>query len=415
MKNLRYLLLIPLLAVTTVRGLSQVEIEYNSGTTPQLNLIETTDGDWARIFYRNSNALSDRWALSGRLGTNTADHVFGLYYNGATRWVYDEPASQFPFPGTQLINSTVNSSNMLLTSRQITVESENDVILYRVGDSGAGALDEGQIWLYWDDAGQQRNGIFMEADDNDGGEITLYNGNQVQRAFIKAGPDDVNAARLHLEGVSENTGPVDGTARHLIALVNDKASISTFDDVQFYIGVWEDVINPVGPVTEEAISFAFETGGTEPTNADIISKIDQSGNYQLVSDRRLKDNIKVLDPVLDKVLALSPSSYYFKKDQTKQNQVGFIAQDVDKYFPDLADGDDSMEGQFMTVNYTGMIPVLTKAIQEQQEIIDQQRSEIQSLRATVDDLAILKNQMAELKAEIAGMTHMKVSRAGEDD
>ncbi|MCB0666738.1 MAG: tail fiber domain-containing protein [Saprospiraceae bacterium] len=415
MKILKYLLVLLLFTTTNYLGLSQAEIEFNSSGIPHLNLIETEDNDWARIFYKNSNALGDRWALSGKLGTNTAGHLFGLYYNGNARWVYDEAVSRFEIENSQLIKSPINNSNMLLTSRQIEVESENGVTLFQLGDSGAGALDEGILWLYWDDAGVQRNGIFMEADDNDGGEITLYNGDGAQRAFIKAGPDDPDAAVLHLEGVSENSGVVDGEAQHLIELVNDKTSIGISDDTKFYIGVWEDVTSFSPLLTEEAISFAFETGSNAPTNSDIISKIDQFGNYSLVSDRRLKDNIQPLESVLDKVLALSPSSYYFKKDLSRQNQIGFIAQDIEQYFPDLAEGDDSQEGQFMNVNYQGMIPVLTKAIQEQQTIIDQQNSEIESLRAQLDDLASLKAEMAQFKVEISNLVKSETSKVGDDD
>lgn len=414
MKILKYLLVLLFFTTTNYFGLSQAEIEYNSSGIPQLNLIETEDNDWARIFYKNSNALGDRWALSGKLGTDANQHVFGLYYNGNARWVYDEAASRFEIENSQMIKSPINNSNMLLTSRQIEVESENGVTLFQLGDSGAGALDEGILWLYWDDAGVQRNGIFMEADDNDGGEITLYNGDGAQRAFIKAGPNDVDAARFHIEGVSEAGVVTDGEAQHLIALVNDHASIGISDDTKFYFGVLEDYLGTPG-LTEEVLTIAYQTGSTEPTNSDIKVKIDQFGNYSTVSDQRLKDNIQPLESVLDKVLALSPSSYFFKKDQSKQNQIGFIAQDMEKYFPDLAQGDDSQEDQYMTVNYQGMIPVLTKAIQEQQTIIDQQNSEIESLRAQVDNLASLKAEMAQFKVEISNLVKSETSKVGDDD
>ena len=388
MKYSRYLLMAwsIILGVHSI-GFTQAEIEFNStGITPHLDLIETTDNGFTRLFFRNSNALSDKWGLSGKLGTDANQHQFGLFYNGSKRWIYDEPLSQFQIQGSQQINNPNSDDNMVLTSRQISVKDENGITLFQLGDSGAGALDEGQLWLYWADGITQKNGIFLEADDNDGGEITLYNGDGIQRAFLKAGPENVNEARLHLEGVSENLLETDGVARHLIALVNDKASIGTGDDQQFYIGIWEDVINTMPLVTEEAISFAFTTGGTEPTNSDVIAKIDQSGNFETSSDRRLKDNIQSLDNVLDKVLSLNPSTYHFKRDIKKQNQIGFIAQDIDKYFPELADGDDSIQGQFMTVNYQGMVPVLTKAIQEQHEIIEDLQAEIKAIKDQLEDL-----------------------------
>ncbi|MCB0685653.1 MAG: tail fiber domain-containing protein [Saprospiraceae bacterium] len=414
MKIIRHLLVILLYVFSSSALWSQVEIEYNSSVIPQLNLIETQDNDWARLYFKNSNSISYRWALSGKLGTNNSEHEFGLYYNGADRWVYDESLAQFQVHGSQIINSPFDASSMIFTSRQIAVKDENSVSLFQLGDSGNGSLDEGQLWLYWDDGGVQKNGIFLEADDNDGGEITLYNGNQVQRIFLKAGPDDLDAARFHIEGISESNGLSDGEAQHLIELVNDKTSTGVSDDTKFYLGVMEDYLGTPG-VTEEVLTIAYQTGSTAPANSDVIAKIDELGNYAMVSDRRLKANIQPLNNVLDKVLSLTPSSYYFKKDLSKQNQIGFIAQDIESHFPDLADGDDSQEDQYMTVNYQGMIPVLTRAIQEQQMIIDQQKSEIESLRNEVENLALLKNQMAQLKSEIADILNKEVSETGDDE
>ncbi|HNG64014.1 MAG TPA: hypothetical protein PLK54_09675, partial [Ferruginibacter sp.] len=62
---------------------------------------------------------------------------------------------------------------------------------------------------------------------------------------------------------------------------------------------------------------------------------------------------------------------------SKQLQFGYVAQDLEKYFPNLveqgshpgANADDAPI-TFKSVNYIGMVPVLTKAIQEQQQQID---------------------------------------------
>lgn len=368
-------------------GYTQAEIEFNStGETPQLEMIETTDNGFARLYYRNSNALSDKWALSGKLGTDANQHQFGLFYNGSKRWVYDETASQFQIEGSQQINNLTNAESMLLTSSLLSVKDENDVTLFQLGDLPFGGY-EGELRLNYEDATVQKSGAILKAVDGIGGELTLYNADGITRAFMKAGPNNVNEARLHLEGVSQSLLSESGPARHLIALVNDKGSIGTSDDESFYIGIWEEVVNDMPVVKEEAISIAFKTGGDEPTNMDVVATIDQFGNYNPGSDRRLKNNIQSLDNVLDKVLALSPSTYHFKKDLNKQNQIGFIAQDIKKYFPALADGDDSIEGRYMTVNYQGMIPILTKAIQEQHEIIQALQAEIESIK---DQLGKLK-------------------------
>lgn len=48
-----------------------------------------------------------------------------------------------------------------------------------------------------------------------------------------------------------------------------------------------------------------------------------------------------------------------------------------------------------SINYMGMIPVLTKAVQEQQIIIDRQNTEIEAQKKDIEDLKI---QLLEIKA-----------------
>lgn len=74
---------------TTPSAFAQVHVEYEgSSTSPQLRLTEMGSNDFTRIFFDNDNS-SDRWALSGRI-VNSDDHVFGFYYNGLPRMVYNQ-------------------------------------------------------------------------------------------------------------------------------------------------------------------------------------------------------------------------------------------------------------------------------------------------------------------------------------
>jgi len=94
------------------------EIQANSnGSNPTLTLIETEDDDYARLFYRNSAAPNDRWALSGRLGTSAELHDFGLFYNGVERWLYNEENKSFKLRNVKqeiTFNSTGSSPHITL-------------------------------------------------------------------------------------------------------------------------------------------------------------------------------------------------------------------------------------------------------------------------------------------------------------
>jgi hypothetical protein len=90
------------------------------------------------------------------------------------------------------------------------------------------------------------------------------------------------------------------------------------------------------------------------------------------SDLRLKHDVNESTYGLEAVQSLRPVSYQWN-DRDDGVHLGFIAQDVREVIPELVSvspGADTM----LSVNYDGIIPVLVKAIQEQQEQIDALRN-----------------------------------------
>ena len=136
---------------------------------------------------------------------------------------------------------------------------------------------------------------------------------------------------------------------------------------------------------------------TTSTHADLHTLVlDQSGNMILgsttihsYSDKRRKENIRDLDSVLSKVLDLRPVKFSWKerwKNETRSNDVmGFIAQEVKSLFPETvmeADFEEEIPGDELYLSYVELIPVLTKAIQEQQEKIESLEARISSLESS---------------------------------
>ena len=110
------------------------------------------------------------------------------------------------------------------------------------------------------------------------------------------------------------------------------------------------------------------------------------------SDRRLKESIEASPYGLDEVMELRPVSYSWKDQPGQGRNVGLIAQEVQPLIPEAVHvGDD--ERQTLGLNYADLVPVLAKAIQEQQEIIEQQREQLAkheaedgAMRARMDNL-----------------------------
>lgn len=139
-----------------------------------------------------------------------------------------------------------------------------------------------------------------------------------------------------------------------------------------------------------------------------------TGTFSNPSDVKLKRNIVGIDGALDKVMRLSPSNYEFKTDTyqninlAKGSHYGFIAQDIEQVFPELVSNSSVVVSRsnsdfrqnrklfgtasnqakeevvetenIKTVNYLEIIPILTKAIQEQQKQIEELKLEVQRLK-----------------------------------
>ncbi len=116
-----------------------------------------------------------------------------------------------------------------------------------------------------------------------------------------------------------------------------------------------------------------------------------SGVLSGPSDERLKENIKPMTNALGKVMLLEPSTFNFKNEYSKMNlakgaQLGFMAQNLEQVYPELVvETYDKLMNpdklfEFKSVNYVGMIPVLTKAIQEQQALIEQLQQQVDELK-----------------------------------
>ena len=102
--------------------------------------------------------------------------------------------------------------------------------------------------------------------------------------------------------------------------------------------------------------------------------------FSNASDERIKTDITETKYGLKTALSLKPVDYTMISNQ--QRNVGFIAQDVQKLVPEAVSGleGDLEKGETLSIAYTTLIPVLTKAIQEQNEMIKDLKMEIEILK-----------------------------------
>jgi nitrogen regulatory protein PII-like uncharacterized protein len=168
-----------------------------------------------------------------------------------------------------------------------------------------------------------------------------------------------------------STGTVDVTLNAAVDALNFNSNTLSIDATNNRVGIGN-----------AAPAYTLDVTGT--INATGVISV---GGSALTSDQRYKKNITPVTGALEKLSKLNPVNYDWRRDEFKERgfndkkQWGFIAQEVEKVMPELVHED--MNG-YQSLNYNGVIPLLTKAMQEQQTEMEKQQKEIDELKAQLE-------------------------------
>jgi hypothetical protein len=145
--------------------------------------------------------------------------------------------------------------------------------------------------------------------------------------------------------------------------------------------------------TEPLLVAGNGTGALAPSNAMTLyenGNLNIAGVYS-TSDARLKKDITPVTNVLSKLESIQPVYYNDPQVRPAERQLGFIAQEMQKQFPEAV---ITTENGYLAVGYGNMAAVAVEAIKEQQKTI-------QSRAAELNDL---KRRMAELESVLQQFT-----------
>ena len=140
---------------------------------------------------------------------------------------------------------------------------------------------------------------------------------------------------------------------------------------------------------EDGSVVVFYTGGNAGAFRVLGSGNAQNTNnsYGAISDVKLKENIVDASPKLADLMQVKVRNYNLIGDTTKQ--IGVVAQELETVFPAMIDAtfDKDAEGNDLgtttkSVKYSVFVPMLIKAIQEQQALITQLTARITALEGT---------------------------------
>ena len=132
-----------------------------------------------------------------------------------------------------------------------------------------------------------------------------------------------------------------------------------------------------GSGTVTHLQFVKTSGGAAQIGS--ITGTTSSVSYNTTSDYRLKENVITDWNATTLLKQLKPSKFNFKDNQS-ETITGFIAHEIQEILPYLVSGEKDGE-DMQSMDYAKLTPLLTKAIQEQQELIEDLQTRIEELEA----------------------------------
>jgi len=204
--------------------------------------------------------------------------------------------------------------------------------------------------------------------------------NQIYRVTFTVGgrtagtvtPKIGTAAHDYISANASYDITIDATANDADLIFTPDASFNGYiDNVYIYRSAVNTAISNAGRLGVGRLAPAYMLDVLAPENGVIARFLSDNttgcslattGTISCTSDVRLKKNIENVSFGLDTVMNLRPVEFDWKNESTEYKNLGFIAQEVEELIPNVVSTDE--ETGYKSINQIGLIPILTKAIQD---------------------------------------------------
>ena len=360
-------------AVTIANAPYSVAFGEGSGSTGSASFstgrFSFASGDYSTAMGQSTDASGYNSTALGRdtqaeAYLSTAIGRYNVGGGSATEWLVNEPLFEI---GNGTSNS--NRSNALTVYKNGALEINsiatgliiNGPQFYGIyiSNTGQSGINVASASIYGGSFRGNLAGIYADATNNTNPDIILGgdSGNANDDGIIASDPN-LSGSDIYLRS---NDAVV-------IELDHNASSTNSSFQVQDSAG--------------DAVFRVFESG-----NATLAGNLTQN------SDRRLKQDITDLPYGLNEILQLQPKHYFWKHKEQDKKSLGLIAQDVQPIINEIVNVQDD-EAKTLGISYTELIPVLIKAIQEQQKIIETQNNKIEIIEQKLTAFLEINNNLS---------------------
>lgn len=212
---------------------------------------------------------------------------------------------------------------------------------------------------------------------------------------LKGGVENTNWTEVNIGG----TGGMDPAA--VVAIINGGTGATSAEQARANLGLKSmalqdssavDIIGGVingtaiggsAPVAGAFTKLIATEGLAVKGEVEVDGGIKATGDVTAFSDIRLKKNIKVIPRVSESLRKIQ--AVEFDRRDMNLHQIGFIAQNIQQYFPVLVKAAADKRGT-LSVNYQGLTSPLLKGWQEHDEEISQLKTEVEQLKKELKEL-----------------------------
>jgi len=322
------------------------------------------------------------------------------------------PLSGFGLPDGYIVIGSSNSANAVALSGDIAIDKTTgisaiqnaSIIAENLTTTGNTSLSNGNSG---DMLTSNGNGYFSwtsVADNNATNEIQdlTISGTDL-KITNNASATNIALGNIRLDQFAKPTGTIDMNSQTVTGITaptvdSDAANKKYIDDIATSINdkinatnltsdavpVWNGSKLADSKIWSDGANIAI--GGGKPATYSYNCEINGSFKTQKIyhsSDQRWKKDIETLDSALAKVVLLHGVKYNWRTEEfPEQNfpagsQIGLIAQEVEKIVPEVVNTDAN---GYKAVEYANLIAYLIEAMKEQQNIIEDQRTQIIQLQ-----------------------------------
>ncbi len=375
-------------------------------------------GNWNIFVGNNSGYLNSSGngniILGDEAGYNNSDGSWNVFLGDLSGWSNTSGESNVYIGSDAGLSSTIGNYNVFMGSTSGFSNTEGSSNVF-IGESSGytNTTGEGNVFMGTESGHENTIGDYnvfigeMSGWSNSDGEDNVfigasageYNTTGAYNVFMGTTTGQNNLTGIGNVFIGQESGFLndDGNLNVAIGPQAGYSNVSGENNVflGFQSGAYETgsnrlYIDNAGSTWDKALVYGEFDWGYLSFYADVEAAGDvTSTGFNVASDRALKKNITDLPATLGKVMQLRPVEFDWlpgsgvKGAETAGRQTGLIAQEVEQVFPDAISL--NKKGN-KTINYTHITVSMLKAIQDQQQIIEQLQQENSALREYIESI-----------------------------